>query len=303
MTATLLSRSDMELNDPNALHWAETIPEQALEIQASRDFAISAGVAGVFFMPETVQDRVDEIAEDQLALEDEINPIESSMVTILDGGNPFSSKLRASMTRLRPQRQTGPEISIKISRYGEDNQTALEVPRLKLDVIEGLLRGQHAVAIDDLGDEWGTMEFTAHHLTDQIDKLGLSEEEIAKRVAVGATSVSALVLCSKGHKAPSESLDRVDVGLYIPRPWASGMGMDALHGRHRYSEAIMLSESQELKYFFEMQQVLEALGDVAVLEHKEITWIEKYINEAGISDKRIITDYAEAEQKAYKLAA
>lgn len=158
----------------------------------------------LLYSAEQVNARVDEMAKDIIASYDTESTV---FVSLLNGAQPFSSKLMQSIQSQNPYFHPNVQSMI-VSRYGRSRepgplQLITDLPPSYRD-----LTGKHVVLLDDLIDEGDTLKYAEKHL-----------------LGYGAERVDNVVLVKK-TKDPSVESHVAMFGFEAPDVWLTGMGMD-----------------------------------------------------------------------------
>lgn len=158
----------------------------------------------LLYTTEEVDKRVAEMAE---AIIKEYSSKDTVFVSLLNGAQPFSSKLMQSIQKINPHYHPNVQSMI-VSRYGPNREPG-EL-RLITDVPPAYrnLSGKIVVLLDDLIDAGDTLEYATAHL-----------------LKYGAERVDNVVLVKKKKSGPI----LVEVKMYgfdAPDVWLTGMGMD-----------------------------------------------------------------------------
>jgi hypoxanthine phosphoribosyltransferase len=164
-----------------------------------------ANYKAILLSEKQVSQRIDEMAAEVIA---RYRDTQTIFVSLLNGAQPFTSKLMFAIQRLDPNFHPNVQSMI-ISHYGPNREpgpmrVVTDLPPEYRD-----LAGMHAVVLDDLVDRGGTLHYAAEHLR-----------------ACGAKSVESIVLVRK-HKDPPVNSNVIMVGFDdLPDVWLTGMGMD-----------------------------------------------------------------------------
>jgi hypoxanthine phosphoribosyltransferase len=147
------------------------------------------------------------IAEMAAEITERYDPSTTIFVSLLNGAQPFTSKLMYAIQAHRPDYHPNVQSMI-VSRYGinrEPGQLRLvtDLPPEYRD-----LAGYHVVVLDDLIDGGETLAFAREHL-----------------LGYGATGVEYVVLVRKQKDRPVPPALAV-YGFETPDRWLTGMGMD-----------------------------------------------------------------------------
>ena len=158
----------------------------------------------LLFTQSEVEARISEMASEIVRAYD---PAETLFVSLLNGAQPFASKLMYAIQLQDPYFH--PNIqSLIISRYGLSREPG------KIRVVTDLppdnrdLTGRHVVLIDDLIDAGETLKYARQHLLEY-----------------KAKQVDSIVLVKK-IKDPAVDGGVAMFGFEAPDEWITGMGMD-----------------------------------------------------------------------------
>lgn len=158
----------------------------------------------LLFTEAEVDARIAEIAAE---ITERYEPSTTIFVSLLNGAQPFTSKLMYAIQAHRPDYHPNVQSMI-VSRYGinrEPGQLRLvtDLPSEYRD-----LNGYHVVVLDDLIDGGETLAFAREHL-----------------LSYGATGVEYVVLVRKQKDRPVPPALAM-YGFETPDRWLTGMGMD-----------------------------------------------------------------------------
>ncbi len=158
----------------------------------------------LLFSADEVDARIREMAKEIIGKYD---PRETIFVSLLNGAQPFSSKLMRAIqlqdSYFHPNVQ-----SMIVSRYGPNREPGPLTLVTDLPPSSRSLSGKRVVLLDDLIDEGDTLDFAKEHL-----------------LKYGAQKVDSIVLVKK--KKGSSLPDGVSMyGFEAPDVWLTGMGMD-----------------------------------------------------------------------------
>lgn len=160
----------------------------------------------LLYSADEVDRRIAEMAE---SIVKEYSSKDTVFVSLLNGAQPFSSKLMQSIQKIDPHYHPNVQSMI-VSRYGPNREPGelrliTDVPPAYRD-----LSGKVVVLLDDLIDAGDTLEYAAKHLMEY-----------------GARRVDNVVLVKKKKSTPKPILVEVKMyGFDAPDVWLTGMGMD-----------------------------------------------------------------------------
>ncbi len=158
----------------------------------------------LLFSADEVSARINEMAAQII---ENYSSADTVFVSLLNGAQPFSSKLMQSIQALDPYFHPNVQSMI-VSRYGRSRepgplQLITDLPPSYRD-----LNGKRIILLDDLIDAGDTLEYAKQHL-----------------LSYGAREVDNVVLVKKMKNNPSD----VPIAMYgfeAPDVWLTGMGMD-----------------------------------------------------------------------------
>lgn len=158
----------------------------------------------LLFTKSQIEQRISEMAKEILDKYDKSNTI---FVSLLNGAQPFTSKLMFTIAELDPTFHPNVQSMI-VSRYGANREPG--PLRLVTDLPPDYrnLTGYKVILLDDLIDEGDTLEYAKEHL-----------------MSYGAESVDNVVLVRK-IKDPAVQGGIAMWGFEAPDVWLTGMGMD-----------------------------------------------------------------------------
>ncbi len=160
----------------------------------------------MLFTTAEVEARISEMAAEIIKKYDSATTI---FVSLLNGAQPFSSKLMFAIATLDPNFHPNVQSMI-VSRYGPSREPG--PLRLVTDIPPSYrdLSGYNVVLLDDLIDAGDTLGFAKEHL-----------------LSYGAQHVESIVLVKKMKvPTPTNDGDVVMHGFEAPDAWLTGMGMD-----------------------------------------------------------------------------
>ncbi len=224
------------------------------------------GVAAVLFSAEAVADRIESLAalEHYFRNGDVDHTVYAS---ILKGGVQFTVPFMGHMARFEPGMD--PKVDyLQATRYGLSQEGgALEIVR-KLDPKTDI-QGKTLIFTDDVTDEGITLEELARISTDPNECTSLGDG-----VTGPASRTGAIVLGDKQLADYSGfDSDLLMQGFWLPNAWAGGMGLDGPNEAMRWLPEIVLTSTQHEKYREELPEILDILGERAVIGFNEFNWI------------------------------
>lgn len=160
--------------------------------------------AELLFTESQVDTRISEMASD---LVDRYDSSDTIFVSLLNGAQPFTSKLMRAIQTNDPYYHPNVQSMI-VSRYGPNREPgqlhlATDLPPNYRD-----LSGYNVVLLDDLIDGGDTLDYSRQHL-----------------LGYGANQVDCVVLVKKVKDPPVEG-SVIMYGFEAPDVWLTGMGMD-----------------------------------------------------------------------------
>ncbi len=265
MSLPVYTKSDLEkLAIPS--EWSDLAQESPLITRAKIERAKQLKVVAVVFTGEQVASRIKELATLEHARENG-GLDDTTYAVLLRGGNQFAVPFFSHVATLSPN--MNPTVDyLHASRYGKSQKgQGLRIHRPfgpDTDIADKKL-----TLIEDTIDEGITINRVSMHAQDPaiVHRLG-------KSVTGPAASVSVISLTDKRIATLTEFDDsQVTRGFYIPNVWAGGMGLDGANEANRWIPEIVITSVQHEKYRDQMPEILDTLGDRAVMGMKDITWI------------------------------
>lgn len=250
----------------NPIDWKDLDREPEVRKNIKIRRAKELGVVAVLFDDKQVSERISELAFLERNLRNGVID-ETVYATILRGGVPFAAPFFGHMASLRPN--MNPIVDyVQASRYGEYQQgSGLKVYRKlgpKTDIA-----GKTLMLVDDVTDEGLTLE--------ELLKIALDDNEchiLGDSVTGPAKDVGAIVLGDKQiGKYEGFNQGMVLQGFWLPNAWAGGVGLDGPNEFMRWMPELVLTAVQHEKYRESMPEILDKLGERAVMGMDEITWI------------------------------
>jgi hypoxanthine-guanine phosphoribosyltransferase len=294
--------------------WQQEIPYNTDRLVDSQQLALDGKGIATIFLPDRAADRIDELADltiHRISSSRDITvggmPAKSMQHFALTGGGvPVASMLGFAIA------QKDPTIPFRLgytsmTRYGNE-QNGREELDIKQPPIAEMVHDADAVLTDDLIDHGTTLLLGAKYMIKSgvpYSQIGtflygalrdgvISEEDVrnlqnyhqekfngrrASDKLAKPESIAALVLADKQHSPDFENLfEFTDVGLLVPKPWLKRMGMDGPNEDGRWGKGIILSGTQELKFAQEIADLIDMLGELAVMsmdgKDTGVFWIE-----------------------------
>jgi hypoxanthine phosphoribosyltransferase len=158
----------------------------------------------LLFTADEVDKRIMEMAADIVRTYD---PSDTIFVSLLNGAQPFASKLMRAIQEQDPYFHPNVQSMI-VSRYGPNREPGPLTLVTDLPPSYRDLTGRNIILLDDLIDVGDTLDYAKKHLLDY-----------------GAQKVDSVVLVKK-RKAPQLEGGVAMFGFESPDVWLSGMGMD-----------------------------------------------------------------------------
>lgn len=266
MQAQELSASQIErLRAPT--DWADLDDESPLITVQKIDRAHALGVVGVLFTAEQVNARIKELAALEHATRN--GTVDQTVyAVVMKGGVPFASKLFSEIACLSPNMDPVVDY-IQATRYGSSQagKEALTITR-QLDPKTDL-KDKRFVKIDDTIDEGVTMGLLGSAAIDAEKCFALGEGVSAPASELGIITLTDKRIATMGDYEPSSILR----GFWIPKVWAGGNGLDGENEAMRWAPELVVTSVQHEKYREVMPEVLDILGERAILSMNEITWV------------------------------
>lgn len=265
MQALELSQSQIEdLRRPR--NWDDLERESVLVTHEKIRRAQELGVVAVLYTGDQVNARIRELAILEHALRN--GDVDRTVyATIMRGGVPFSAKLLTEIACLSPSMNPIADY-IEASRFGDK-----QVGEDKLEIIRTFnpktdINGKRLVKIDDTIDEGVTMQLLGRAATDPDEC-----RQLGPGITGPAAELGIITLTDKGI-ARIDGYDPNSIlrGLWIPNVWAGGNGLDGPNEAMRWIPEIVVTRVQHEKYRETLPEVLDALGERAMLGMKDIKW-------------------------------
>ncbi len=266
MQALKLSDSQIErLQVPT--DWADLKNESPLVTAQKVARAHALGVVGVLFTAEQVQTRIGELAALEHATRN--GTVDQTVyAVIMKGGVPFAAKLFEQIACLSPT--MNPVVDyIQATRYGSS-----QAGDDKLSIVRQLdpktnFDGKRFVKIDDTIDEGVTMNLLGSAAIDPFRC-----HELGNGVTGPAAELGIITLTDK-RIASMQGYGADDIlrGFWLPNVWAGGNGLDGPNEAMRWIPELVITKVQHEKYRDVMPQILDTLGERAVLDLNDISWV------------------------------
>jgi hypoxanthine-guanine phosphoribosyltransferase len=246
--------------------WSDLSQESPLVTHRKIERAKQLNVIAVLFTGGQVMQRIQELATlEHARANGEID--HSVYAVLLRGGNQFAVPFFSHMATLSPNMNPSVDY-LHASRYGKNqNGKALRIYRPfgpDTDLAEKRL-----TLIEDTIDEGITIDRVSMMARDpeRVKRLG-------KKITGTARDVSVISLTDKriAHLTQFEP-DQVTRGFYIPNAWAGGMGLDGPKEANRWIPELVLTAAQDEKYREAMPEILEILGERAIMGMNDIIWL------------------------------
>jgi hypoxanthine phosphoribosyltransferase len=158
----------------------------------------------LLFTADEVDARIMEMA---IEIVKKYNPKDTIFVSLLNGAQPFATKLMFAIQLQNPYFHPNVQSMI-VSRYGPNREPGPLKLVTDLPPTYRNLAGYSIVLLDDLIDVGDTLDYAKAHLLEY-----------------GAVQVESVVLVKK-HKAPQLDGGIAMFGFEAPDVWLTGMGMD-----------------------------------------------------------------------------
>jgi hypoxanthine-guanine phosphoribosyltransferase len=265
-TPTFTSADIERLAKP--IEWSDFTHESPITTRNKIERAKQLNVIAVLFTGAQVTQRIHELATlEHARANGEIN--ERVYAVLLRGGNQFAVPFFSHMATLSPNMDPSVDY-LHASRYGKNqNGKALRIYRpLGPDTD---LAGKKMTLIEDTIDEGITIDRVSMFARDaeRVKRFG-------KHISGTASDVSVISLTDKRIANLTQFTDdQVTRGFYIPNAWAGGMGLDGPNEANRWIPELVLTSVQDEKYRESMPEILDALGDRAIMGMDDIDWIKK----------------------------
>lgn len=266
MQALELSPAQIErLRAP--IEWNDLAGESPLVTVEKVSRARALGVVGVLFTASQTRTRIQELAALEHATQN--GAVDQTVyAVVMKGGVPFAASLFEEIACLSPT--MNPVVDyIQATRYGS-SQNGDE----KLAIVRQLdprtdIKDKRLVKIDDTIDEGVTMRLLGQASIDPVKC-----HDLGVGVSGPATDLGIITLTDKRiadmSRYPDDSILR---GFWIPNVWAGGRGLDGKYEAMRWIPELVVTRVQHEKYREFMPEVLETLGERAVLGMDDITWV------------------------------
>ena len=269
-TSNFLSPEQL-LNRRTPIDWRDAVKESPVQtntkIRKANELA-HQGVAAVLFTAQEVNHRVQELAIIEHVLRNG-SMDETVYAAILKGGVQFTVPFIREIALLSPR--MNPKVDyIQATRYGKSQQGGEVQLVRKLDPKTDI-SGKLLMLTDDVTDEGLTLE--------GIRKIALNPD-LCNQLGIGVTGpaidVGAVVL---GDKQIAEyagfNPDLLLQGFWLPNAWAGGMGLDGPDEAMRWLPELVLTTTQDEKYRDSLPEILDILGERAIIGFKDFKWVDK----------------------------
>lgn len=249
------------------LHWAALQDEDPSVTELKIKRARELGVVAVLFTADQVTQRVTDLARIEQDRRGVAN-LETIYLSVMNGGVPLSTALMRELAS--SQSSVHPVVDyIEASRYSES-----QTPKDKPDIIRRLrpktdINGKRVVFIDDVIEGSITLGWLGATARDSA-----TAHQLGAGVTGPAATTSLIALVDKEIARPEGfDEDSISVGMIGPAVWLGGGGMDAGQEKFRWTPEIIITPVQEKKFKPAMAEVLNILGERAVLGLDDIHWI------------------------------
>lgn len=224
------------------------------------------GVAAVLFSAATVSGRIQDLANLEHHFRN--GKVDNTVYAgVLKGGVQFTVPFMGHMAQFEPGMD--PKVDyLQATRYGKSQQGgAVEVVR-KLDPKTDI-HGKTLIFTDDVTDKGITLEELARMSRHPEDCMQLGDG-----VTGPASNTGAIVLGDK-QLADYNGFDKdlLLQGFWLPNAWAGGMGLDGPNEAMRWLPEIVLTTTQHEKYRENLPEILDTLGERAVIGFDEFNWV------------------------------
>ena len=246
--------------------WTDLSHESPIITRYKIERAKQLNVIAVLFTGDQVMQRIRELATlEHARANGEID--QSVYAVLLRGGNQFAVPFFSHMATLSPNMNPSVDY-LHASRYGKSqNGKALRIYRPFGPDID--IAGRRLTLIEDTIDEGITIDRVSMMARDpeRVKRLG-------KSITGSAREVSVISLTDKriAHLTQFEQT-QVTRGFYIPNAWAGGMGLDGPNEANRWIPELVLTAAQADKYYDDMPEILETLGERAIMGMNDIAWL------------------------------
>ncbi len=260
-------RATTRLREP--LDWRDLGAEPHARTSRKVARARELGVVAVLFTAEEVNHRINDLVELERRLNgDQVD--RTIYAGIMKGGVPFVSKFFTRFASLQPH--MNPVVDyIQASRYG-DSQTGGDVLQIKRKLDPGTdINGMRFVSVEDTIDEGITLE-----LLGQKARNPEGCTDLGDGVTGPAADTGIITLTDKRiADMPSYETGSILRGMWVPNVWIGGNGLDGANEALRWIPELVVTSVQDEKYRDTMPEILDMLGERAVMGMDDITWISK----------------------------
>jgi len=247
--------------------WKNLEMESPLVTREKITRARELGVIAVVFTADQVKRRIRELAYLEHAQRNG-SVDETVYGVVLKGGVQFATPLFSNIASLSPS--MNPVVDyVQASRYGNSQTGKNEIEILRRLDHRTDFSGKRFVKIEDTIDEGITMELLGATAKDKMRCFDLGEG------ITGPASEIGIISLTDKDIAPLNGFDEANVtkGLLIPNAWAGGNGLDGENEAMRWAPEIVLTNVQDEKYREGMPEILDILGERAILGMDDIVWI------------------------------
>lgn len=231
--------------------------------------AIELGVVAVLFTGRQVSDRIRELAQLEHALSN--GSVDDTVYSImLMGGGPFAVPFLTEMASLAPT--MSPIVDcVDAGRYADSQLggNVLDIKRKFRSTTN--IFGKRLKALEDTIDEGVTMDLFGEASLDEELCHQLGDGITGPAESVGVITLSDKRIAELKNFKPSNILR----GFWIPNAWAGGRGLDGANEALRWAPELVITSVQHEKYYDDMPEILDTLGERAVMGMNDITWIQQ----------------------------
>lgn len=248
-------------------NWKHIADESPLVTHEKIRRAKELGVVAVLFTAEQVTSRIKELATLEHNLRN--GGVDNNVyAAIMKGGVPFATPFFRNIAGMSPN--MNPVVDyIQASRYG-DSQNG----RDQLDVIRKFdpktdINGLRLTYVEDTIDEGATMELLGAAAQDSEACFELGDGVTGASSEIGIITLTDKKISNLSGYEPNAVLR----GMWIPNVWVGGNGLDGENEAMRWAPEHVITSVQDVKYRDIMPEVLDTLGERAVMGMDDITWI------------------------------
>jgi hypoxanthine-guanine phosphoribosyltransferase len=247
--------------------WRDLSGESPLITRKKIERAQQLGVVAVVFTKEQVDFRILELA----ALEHETangNVDNTVYASLLKGATSFTTPFFSGIASLSPQ--MNPVVDyLQSSRYGKSQSGGASVRIVRPLDPRTDIKGKIFKKVDDVIDEGITADQTAAIALDGKRCFELGEGVTGPAKEVGIIALGDKQISQMHNIHPN----MITIGMYLPNVWGGGRGLDGPKEAMRWAPEFVITAVQHQKYRDNMAEVLDILGERAVMKMKDITWI------------------------------